>query len=187
MESALIMPRFLLSSLFAAFCLLSGPVFVYGETKAKTLSQDTKAIVIKIRQRYSQINRLSRTYRKVKKDVTDESTEGGEMIAFFSGKQVVKIAVVLYGETGRVNVEYYFGEGKVIFVYEKLSKYHKPLSGKVVSVTENRYYFNEDRLIQWLEGKKKRDVNDADAQDKQTLFLDGAKELVELANSKDSP
>ena len=177
----------LLSSLFTAFCLLSGPVFIYCEINAKNFSQGTNALVIKIRERYSQINRSSSIYRQVKKDVPSDSPEGAGMIAFFSGKQIMKIAVTYYYESGRENVEYYFWEGKLIFVYKRDSHYDVPMSGRVVSVKENRCYFDEGRLIKWLDGKKERDVSNKNAEDIRTEFLDGAKEFVELANSNNSP
>lgn len=176
----------LLICVFTVFCLLTGPTPVCA-TNAKNLLQNTNALVSKIRERYLQINRRSRTYQKVKKSIKGKSTESGEMTAFFSNKQIVKITVIYYDEMGRGNVDFYFWEGKLIFVYEKNLQYDKPLTGRVISVKNHRYYFNEDRLIKWLEGKKNHDIDDPTVQDKQTLFINGAKELTELANSKDSP
>lgn len=159
------------ASLFFSFALV--------DTKA----QDTNALVIKIREHYAQINKLTRTYRKVKKDAEGFSLEGGEMTAYFSGKQVMKIAAIFYGESGRSTADFYFWDGKLIFVFQKRFNYDKPMSGKVVSTEENRYYFNEGTLIKWVEGKKDKNVNDDESKETGASWIEDANKLIELANS----
>lgn len=157
------------------------PFFTFAFVDVK--AQDTNALVIKIREHYAQINKRSKTYRKVKKDAEGFSLEGGEMTAYFSGKQVMKIAAIFYGESGRSTADFYFWDGKLIFVFHKRFNYSEPMSGKVVSTEENRYYFNEGTLIKWLEGKKDKNVNDEEAKELSASWIEDAKKLVELANS----
>ncbi len=165
---------------FSCFILLVGFVFTFVvETKA----QDTDTLVAKIRGHYAQINKKLKSYRKVKKAAEGFSLEGGEMTAYFSGKKIMKIAAIFYGESHRTTCDYYFHEGKLIFVFQKRFNYKEPLSGKVVSTEEDRFYFNDDSLIKWLDGNKDRDLNDEEANDMKTVMLDDTKKLIEIANS----
>ena len=59
----------------------------------------------------------------------------------------MKIAATFFGETGKSTEEYYYRDGKLIFVFRKESRYHQPLSGKVINTKENRFYFSNDKLI----------------------------------------
>jgi len=164
------------------FCsvLLVGFVFaVFIETNA----QDTNALIVKIRGHYTQINKNLKTYRKVNKPTEGFSLEGGEMTAYYSGKQIMKIAAIFYGESHRTTCDYYFHEGRLIFAFQKRFNYKEPLSGKVVSTEEDRFYFNDDNLIKWLDGKKDRDVSDEEANEMKKITLDDTKRLIEIANS----
>ncbi|PYS75326.1 MAG: hypothetical protein DMF73_01010 [Acidobacteria bacterium] len=38
----------------------------------------------------------------------------------------------------------------MIFAFRKESRYHQPLSGKVINTKENRFYFSNDKLIKWI-------------------------------------
>ncbi len=60
-----------------------------------------------------------------------------------------------YGETGQAREEYYFWDDRLFFVLRVESRYDKPLSGKVVSKSEERFYFADDALIRWLDPAKK--------------------------------
>jgi uncharacterized protein YxeA len=104
-----------------------------------------------IRQEYAKINRGLRKYRKVRKDLDGFSAEGGELVAYFQGPNIVKIAATFYGESGKALEEYYYRDGKLIFVFRKDFRYNRPLSGKVVSTAENRFYFDNETLIRWID------------------------------------
>lgn len=166
--------------LFFSFFLIVGFVFTFSfETKA----QDTSTLIIKIRTRYLQTNKRIKNYRKIKKDANGFSLEGGEMTAYFSDKEVVKISAIFYGEMHRTTADFYFQNGKLIFIYQVRGNYTEPMSGKIASRVESRLYFNEDRLIKWLEGKKDKNVSDEEAAEMQKSWIEAAKKLVEIANS----
>ncbi|HEV7683768.1 MAG TPA: hypothetical protein VGO68_16690 [Pyrinomonadaceae bacterium] len=97
-----------------------------------------------IRKQYLAINKRVGSYKKVKKELSGFSLEGGEMVAYFDGPTIVKIVATYYGETGKSLEEYYFEKEKLSFVYRKESRYNRPLSGKVVHSFENRFYFADD-------------------------------------------
>ena len=113
--------------------------------------------LLSIRQQYAAINKRAARYRKVKKELSGYSLEGGELVAYFDGPAIVKIVARHLGESGNTVEEYYCRNGQLIFVFEKVSRYSRPLSGKVVSAVESRFYFQDDDLIRWL-GEKGKEV-----------------------------
>jgi hypothetical protein len=138
-----------------------------------------------IRQHYANINKNVPLYRRVKKNLSGFSGEGGELIAYFHGPSVMKMVATFFGETGKAVEEYYFWNGKLVFVFSTDSRYDKPLSGKVSKKTENRYYFKDDKLIKWLGEDGKEVASDStEYASKQTDYLKTAKQLAQGANSK---
>lgn len=165
-----------------SFCLILLGCLIFSfalETKA----QDTNALVFKIRGHYSQINQGLKRYRKVKKNAEGFSLEGGEMTAYFSGKQLMKISAVFYGETHRTNVDYYFNEGKLIFIFQSRGNYNQPMSGKIVSREEDRFYFNEDKMIKWQDGKTDKNLSEEEAKEMEKQLIEDTQKLVQIANS----
>jgi hypothetical protein len=146
--------------------------------------QDETAIGA-IRREYAAINKGVSRYRKVKKDLSGFSLEGGEMTAYFRGPQIVKIVAIHYGEGGRTLEEYYYRNGQLIFVFEKVLNYDRPLSGKVVSTTENRFYYNDGELIRWIDATGKPVAVDAEYYSvKQNELLSNSTTYVTAARSK---
>lgn len=138
-----------------------------------------------IRKQYLAINKRVGKYKKVKKELSGFSLEGGEMVAYFDGPTIVKVAATHYGETGKSLEEYYFANEKLIFVYFKESRYNRPLSGKVAHSYENRFYFAEDRLIDWRNSMGRPAPNGAaDYQQKRDEYLEASRKFLEGARSK---
>ena len=141
--------------------------------------------IASIRRHYAEINRSAAKYRKVKKDLSGFSTEGGELVAYFDGPSIMKIAATFYGEIGKASEEYYFWDNKLIFVLRTDSRYNKPLSGKVVRTTGDRFYFSNDKLIRWIDENGQQVASDtSEYQDKQKEYLDTSKQFTEGARSK---
>ena len=140
-----------------------------------------------IRKQYAAINKQARRYRKVKKELSGFSLEGGELTAYFNGPAIVKIVANHYGESGKALEEYYYRNGKLIFVLRRDQQYDQPMSGKVVRTQESRFYFQNDRLIRWL-NEKGRPVasGTADYQQKQDEYLETSSKFLSGARSKDS-
>ncbi len=72
--------------------LLVLPAFV--QTSAQT--EDS---IASTRQHYAQINGNAGRYRKVKKDLSGFSAEGGTLVAYFDGPAIMKIAANFFGES----------------------------------------------------------------------------------------
>ena len=165
-------------SLFAVLILACGEM-----VSAQLTAGETAKSIISIRQQYAAINKRAARYRKGKKELSGYSLEGGELIAYFDGPAVVKIVARHFGESGNTLEEYYYLNGQLIFVFEKVSRYSRPLSGKVVSAVENRFYFQDDNLIRWL-GEKGKEVRvSEDYRLKERVLLQNSNEFVSGARS----
>lgn len=150
-------------------------------TAISSATAQTNDPIGSIRKQYGDINRKVPTYKKVKKNLSGFSAEGGTLVAYFHGPSIMKMSAVYFGETGRASEEYYYWNGKLIFVFQKEERYDKPLSGKVVSTKENRYYFDQDKLIKWIDESGKEVTDRQSAEDQ---YLKSSKELSEGARSK---
>ena len=149
-----------------------------------SVAQGTDPIA-SIRQHYAQINRSVPLYKKVKKELSGFSAEGGELLAYFHGPSVMKIVATFLGESGKASEEYYFWDGQLIFVLRKDFQYSTPLSGKVIKTTENRFYFSGGKLIRWIDENAKEVAYEAPTyQEKQKEYLESSKQFSDGARSK---
>lgn len=141
-------------------------------------------VVASIRKRYAAINRDLPKYRAVKKELSGFSAEGGELVAYFDGAAVKKMSAVSYGETGRALEEFYYWDGKLIFVFRKRDTYDAPMSGKVSKTAEDRFYFNDGVLVRWVD-KRGSVVAPGGRQylEAQARNADASKQLLDAARS----
>jgi hypothetical protein len=137
-----------------------------------------------IRSHYASINKLLPKFKKVKKELSGFSTEGGELTAYFDGPAVAKMVATYLGESGRATEEFYFWNGDLIFVFRKESMYDKPLSGKIASSKESRFYFDKGRLVRWIDEKGKQvSPSSAEFTEKQDEHYKTSSTLVDGAKS----
>jgi len=134
-------------------------------------SAQTTDAIQSIRKQYAAINKRVAQYKKVRKELSGFSAEGGRLIAYLDGSTIVKISATYYGETGKADEEYYYQDGKLIFVYRKDSTYSRPMSGKVIRTSENRFYFQNDQLIKWLDENGKEVSAGAESKNEQDESL----------------
>ena len=138
-----------------------------------------------IRQQYASINRSSAKYRKVKKELSGFSLEGGHLVAYFQGPSIMRIVATYFGESGKATEEYYYSNEKLIFVFRKDSRYDSPLSGKVVATTEERFYYQNDKLIRWIDQDgKQADPTTSEFNQKETEYLASSKQFTDGARAK---
>lgn len=181
-----------LKVLLAALCLASFPAHAVAScpaepTQTVTGDSDTAPAIQSIRRQYGAINKRAGKYKKVRKKLSGFSLEGGELVAYLDGPAVVKMVANHYGEMGRSVEEYYYQRGKLIFVFQKEYRYDRPLSGKVVRTSENRFYFENDGLIRWLdEDGKPVASGSAEYQEKQDEYLETSRKFMDGARSKGS-
>jgi hypothetical protein len=158
----------------------------YGQRK-----QDKQSIISQIRQVFQQIN----GYKNYKVLTVDESEgflehgtdNGGSLKGFYKGDSLKKI-VAWVGLSNRVvQNEYYFNNGKLVFVYSIDSRCKsKENTGEIDcskfdKVFKGRYYFSNDTLIDTILNDKEREkTKQQDAAD----FLTSGKNYLKLLNGK---
>ena len=137
-----------------------------------------------IRQRYAEVNAHAAKDRKVKKELSGFSTEGGTLVAYFDGEILAKIELIFYGESGEATEEYYYQDDKLIFVLRADSDYDHLRSGKIAHTEESRFYFRDDTLITWIDTQAKPvEPGGGNYQDKQKEFLQNSREFSRAARS----
>lgn len=105
------------------------------------------AAIAHIRAEFAEIERALPGYRRTTRDLWNFSLEGGELEAFQDGSELRKLRARLFGETGRVTEEFYFSDGRPIFIYAVHERYDQPLSGRVQARIEHRFYLDDGRVI----------------------------------------
>jgi hypothetical protein len=148
----------------------------WSEGAEASIEEKIKAI----RQRYAAVERELKQCRKVQRDLSGESAEGGNLTGYFKEGTLRKLAAQFYGESGKALEEYYFWEGQLFFVLRTELRYTKPLSGVVKSKTEERFYFADDKLIQWLGPDKKTVAPAPEAQERGRDLLAAARKFSGL-------
>ncbi len=145
-----------------------------------------------IRKEYQAIRGALRTSARESMELEDYSTEGGSAKAYRdAGGNIRLIRVELYGESGKVFEEYYYRNGLLIFAFYEHHRYNVPFNvseeiaremgieqfnPKKTRISEDRYYFENGRMIKWLDEEKK----DVPVQSKE--FRDAAKEVLDFSN-----
>jgi hypothetical protein len=86
-------------------------------------------------------------FDKYSQDISDESTEGGEITFYFEGDVLCKIATRLFGESGQMVCEYYLRDSILCFMNECHIRYNRPFN-----YDENQARESND--IEWFDFKK---------------------------------
>jgi len=140
-------------------------------TSNLSFGQKTNSSWIKdIRSKYTEIRTNLSSYDTTMLEIWDESAEGGQCTAYYDKGQLKLIVVMLFGEMGKKETEYYFNDEKLIFAFDINFDYNRPIywdekmakengdteafDSKKTTVKENRYYFNNDKLFLWLDNDK---------------------------------
>lgn len=154
-----------------------------NETQNQVVPKTEEEIILEIRKKYADINNNINSYKKVKRDLIGESTEGGELEGYLNNGELKKLIATYYGEMGKLIEEYYFWDNRLFFVFTQDYIYNKPMSmdgSKVEKKDENRYYFHKDKLIRWLDPNKAK-VNQSKRTEKEKEILQNANKLKEKA------
>lgn len=150
--------------------------FLFAVVSARAADSSVEEKVKTIRAHYSEVEGSLKNCKQVKRDLPEESTEGGELTAYLKDSSVRKLSAKFFGEMGRTVYEYYFWDNQLIFVLRVESRYTKILSGVVKSKTEERFYFADGSLIRWLDAQNKDVTASPDkAARERDLLADGKK------------
>jgi len=135
-------------------------------------AQSQDSLIKDIRTKYKDIKNDLSTFNITKTEIWNESTEGGQAIAYYDKDKLKLIEIIRLGETGKRITEYYFDKGKLVFVFDQNYEYNRPIYwDKKMSkenndneffepekslIKENRYYFNNEQLFLWLDNEKNK-------------------------------
>ncbi|WP_316803916.1 hypothetical protein [Pedobacter nototheniae] len=111
---------------------------------------DTPNIIKKIQTDFVNINSRLKFYKKKHKETFEMSAEGGDVTGYYDKGTLKKVHCIYYGEMGKAEVDYYFNEKGLFFLYKREIFYDKPMyqkDFKVKSTIETRYYINEKKIV----------------------------------------
>lgn len=148
-------------------------------------------LIKQIRNEYDLINKSLDSYAKIEnddinvyKDLNPDnySIESVEiyrlavinMIRYYDKGEIKKIIVKFDGDRQDLMSEYYYINGTMIFAFKTLIDYKKPkwsddFNESDKDIFENRFYFNDNKLIKWIDSDK--NVVDLSAKDSTTVKL----------------
>jgi len=148
--------------------------------------------VLRIRKEYQSIQSALPRLKTEPFELSGYSTEGGEAKAFRDSKGNIRlIKVQLFFESGKVFEEFYYDNGALIFAFYKQHHYNVPFyvtpetikeiggeafDQKKTTITEDRYYFSNGKMIQWLNEKRLSIKPDSKE------FKNSEKEILETSN-----
>jgi len=107
-----------------------------------------------------------------------ESAEGGETIAYYNKGELVLIESFFWGETGKNAIRYFIKENQLFYIVEENHIYNRPIfwdkelarefddeeyfTPEKTMLKTNRYYFENEKLIRWLNPKNKKEKPSAE-------------------------
>ncbi len=161
-------------------------VFAANINDQRDKNFDKEKVIQTIRAKTRAIDKI-KSFKKVQVDVTDKSTEGGIIVGYYDKNDLKKIVSKIYGEMGRMTEEYYFDDGSLIFVTAHDYHYKLPIDepnddgravGEVKWVSEDRFYFENNKLIKWVDGSGKViHAKSSDYQDRESLLIKDAEDF----------
>lgn len=133
-------------------------------------AQASDSLINGIRFKYQVIRNSLEDYNTITTEIWNQSAEGGQGTAYYAGDDLKLIEVIWLGETGKRIVEYYFDNGELIFAFNQEFRYNRPIywdeqkakefgdneffDPKKTTIKEDRYYFEREKLIHWLDNKR---------------------------------
>jgi hypothetical protein len=171
------------------FFLLFTLTTTFGQGKKTNL--DKSVAMLSIRNSFQEINSYTK-YKIVTVDEAEEFLEhnpdnGASLKGYYKSDSLKKIIEWLGLSNKVIQNEYYFDNGKLIFVYTKESKYKFIDStqsfdySKLLPVFQGRYYFSNEKLFETkLTDKEHYQSKEQDALN----FLDTSKKFTKVLNAK---
>ncbi len=161
--------------ILSAFFLLNLS-FIYAQSEDETIKL--------IRQQFKTINDEIKSYTSVSYEVPlADPTIGHTLITYYKGNSLMKIEEILFGDMTENSSHFYFWDDQLFFVFST-NTFHSYNDGNIEDfVTENRFYFSNNKLIRWMDSdKKQKDKNTKDFKDNESLWTEKAQTyLLEYA------
>lgn len=154
---------------------------------ANVSAQSNSEIISQIRQVYYSVNKQVEYIKEISINIEGESTESGELSLFYSDGNIVKSKLMNYGEMGKRSTELYYLDGVLVFLYDVIFNYDKPIYLGDITITskdENRYYIWGGKLVKYISPEKAETWNELipNLKEKQA-FIDDTKNFVSKASN----
>ena len=157
---------------------------------AKTASSKTRAI----KAERDRIKKLEKTLKKI---VSEDSASDGFSMGpdekkssrwFLEKDHIVEVREKFMVDLGRMEMAFYFQDEKLIYAYSVEYTYNHPMAAESkdvgtfkVTTSENRYYFEGDKLIKWMVDKDEVPQSRSNFAAEQTRILTWAAKALEHA------
>lgn len=125
-------------------CLLANTTFA-----AETPTLPTAALIQAIQTTVANTDKHLPSYKAIPKGVMGISSEGGDLKYFYNKNSLVKLSGVFNNKNGYNTEDLYFENDKLIYLHVISHDYDQAF-GKVVKEHDNRYYFSDGKLIEWI-------------------------------------
>ena len=157
-------------------------------------AQTSDSAISDIRKEYQVIRQNLSTYDTTIISLLVESTERGQGVAYWDATKIKLIEVVWWGEMGKRKVQYYFDGGQLFFAISRDYEYNRPIywdeerakeigdkasfDEKKTEIRENRFYFQDGKLIRWInENNKEENIDSPAATKKESELKEHADEI----------
>lgn len=143
------------------------------------LTQDNETVISNIKDTYNNINSNIHKFSTKQIILDGYSAEGGSLITYYDKEgKIIKMTAEYLGETGRASEEFYLENESLCFILRRNEFYNHPIYQegdiKVARTEDDRFYFANGKLMQWIDSKKK--VIDPKSQE----FKEEEKEIIKL-------
>lgn len=178
------------------------------DLKAEEANQDSaKSPIELIKEEFAAIN-SDELYRDTI-PFMDQSTEGGEIIAFYNTiGELRKVQASIWGEMGKKIEEYYVKDGKLFFAFNQSHSYNRPMyqtdpsiiregtdteifDPKKTKISEFRYYFDKNQsLIRLIDADKntlEEDQLELEEEEKLIAAFDLINERIQQNSQEEEP
>ena len=156
-------------------------------------------IISEIDKKVQETDIYLRNYQTTEKTIPDsKTTEGARAIYYLDGKDLKKIEATYYSEMGQYKYAYYYDKNSQLsFVLLRNEQYNAPFyynrqraeeegittgyfDPEKSIITEEKYYFYDDKLIEWLDGSKKEVIDRDVLKEKESEIIKDNQELKDL-------
>ncbi|MDQ6828661.1 MAG: hypothetical protein M3081_07325 [Gemmatimonadota bacterium] len=146
------------------------------------------AVIERVRQQYSSIERESPRYRQVERTLIGYATNGGGMVAFFADTTLRKIEALFLARSSQTTQTMYYWNGALVFVHREIARFDRPGSGIVASTGKELFFFSNGKLVRSVgDDGLLRPVDDALARSQTEELQRMARSLAEVARTPKRP
>ncbi len=151
--------------------------------------------IVAIRAEYQKIQGALSHLKVETVELDDYAVEGADAAAYRDKVGNIRlIKASLFHESGKEYMSFYYKDGKLIFALYVTHRYNQnvnvtpedaketglePFDPKKTLVSEDRYYFYNDKLIRWIdENKKEVSPDSKDFKDKESVVTETASDFL---------